>query len=312
MKKVLLVDDEILIRETIRDCIHWEREGFQYLGDASDGEVALPMIEQMQPDILITDIKMPFMNGLELSKIVRSRMPDVKIIILSGHGEFEYARKALSMGVVEYCLKPISSSDLMRLLRRVSDKIDKERSEKEQLAGLMQREHEKTELSRQKLLNDLCGGLLSTTEAIQTAEALSLRLVARWYAVVLMDLRLSPENRHDLDVPLSALKQHVEDGREQILEYRSSLTKTVWIVKGDNKETLDLFLRPFREMQNKLETESHCCEISLESDRRKSAFRGFIFLFWKRRKVFTGSASRGKTGRICWKRPGVRSIIAFS
>ncbi|MBQ4899109.1 response regulator [Paenibacillus sp. Marseille-P2973] len=279
MKKVLLVDDEILIRETIRDCIHWEREGFQYLGDASDGEVALPMIEQMQPDILITDIKMPFMNGLELSKIVRSRMPDVKIIILSGHGEFEYARKALSMGVVEYCLKPISSSDLMRLLRRVSDKIDKERSEKEQLAGLMQREHEKTELSRQKLLNDLCGGLLSTTEAIQTAEALSLRLVARWYAVVLMDLRLSPENSHDLDAPLSALKRHVEDGREQILEYRSSLTKTVWIVKGDNKETLEVFLRPFREMQNKLETESHCCEISLGIGSAQERLQGIHLSF---------------------------------
>lgn len=294
MKKVLLVDDEILIRETIRDCIHWERDGFKYLGDASDGEMALPMIEQLKPDILITDIKMPFMNGLELSKIVRNRMPDVKIIILSGHEEFEYAREALSMGVEEYCLKPISSSDLMRLLRRVSDKIDKERSEKEQLAGLKQRELEKTELSRQKLLSDLCGGLLSATEAIQTAEALSLRLVARCYAVVLIDQRHSAEDydRLDMDTALLALKRVVDEQREHFLEYRSSLTKTVWIAKGDTAETLEILLRPFREMQEKMEAQPQCYALSLGIGSVQERLQGIHLsfleaeesLYWQRLK----------------------------
>ncbi|WP_435921009.1 response regulator [Paenibacillus sp. DYY-L-2] len=294
MKKVLLVDDEILIRETIRDCIHWERDGFKYLGDASDGEMALPMIEQLKPDILITDIKMPFMNGLELSKIVRNRMPDVKIIILSGHEEFEYAREALSMGVVEYCLKPISSSDLMRLLRRVSDKIDKERSEKEQLAGLKQRELEKTELSRQKLLSDLCGGLLSATEAIQTAEALSLRLVAHCYAVVLIDQRHSAEDydRLDTDTALLALKRVVDEQREHFLEYRSSLTKTVWIAKGETAETLEILLRPFREIQEKMEAQPQCYALSLGIGSVQERLQGIHLsfleaeesLYWQRLK----------------------------
>nr|WP_127452609.1 response regulator [Paenibacillus anseongense] len=130
MKKVLLVDDEVLIRETIRDTINWEEAGLIYSGDASDGEVALPLIEQYKPDILITDITMPFMDGLELSSYVKKNMPDIKIIILSGHGEHEYIKSALQIGVEEYCTKPFSSADLYQVLRQVSDKIDAERREK--------------------------------------------------------------------------------------------------------------------------------------------------------------------------------------
>lgn len=139
MKKVMLVDDEILIRENIRDCIPWEQEGFTYCGDAPDGEVALPLIDQHVPDILITDIKMPFMNGLELSRIVRDKYPEMKIIILSGHDEFQYAREALRLGVEDYCLKPVSAADIVKLLQEVSCKIDRQRQERERLEKLANR-----------------------------------------------------------------------------------------------------------------------------------------------------------------------------
>ena len=81
--KVFLVEDEIVTREGIRDNVDWESAGFEFCGEAPDGEMALPLIEKSKPDILITDIKMPFMDGLQLSKIVREQMPWVKIIILS-------------------------------------------------------------------------------------------------------------------------------------------------------------------------------------------------------------------------------------
>jgi two-component system, response regulator YesN len=139
MKKVMLVDDEILIRENIRDCIPWAREGFTYCGDAPDGEVALPLIDQHVPDILITDIKMPFMNGLELSRVVRDKYPEMKIIILSGHDEFEYAREALRLGVEDYCLKPVSAADIVKLLHEVSGKIDRQRQERERMEKLARR-----------------------------------------------------------------------------------------------------------------------------------------------------------------------------
>ncbi|OUM97210.1 MAG: hypothetical protein A9Z00_01925 [Thermobacillus sp. ZCTH02-B1] len=138
MKKVFLVDDEIVIRENMRTCIDWEKEGFEYCGDAPDGEMALPLIEKLKPDILITDIRMPFMNGLELSAIVRKMLPGIKIIILSGHDEFEYARQAIRIGVEEYCLKPVSAEDIIRVLKIVSAK-DHPHEEKRAPAGVADR-----------------------------------------------------------------------------------------------------------------------------------------------------------------------------
>ena len=99
--KVFLVEDEIVTREGIRDNVDWRAAGFEFCGEAPDGELALPLIEESKPDVLITDIKMPFMDGLQLSKIVREHMPWVKIIILSGHNEFEYAQSAVKLGVTE-------------------------------------------------------------------------------------------------------------------------------------------------------------------------------------------------------------------
>src|SRR5512143_348844 len=116
--KVFLVEDEIVAREGIRDNVDWKSTGFEFCGEAPDGEMALPLLQATQPDVLITDIKMPFMDGLELCQIVREKMPWVKIIILSGHDEFEYAQKAINLGVTEYLLKPVTTQDLHRVLQK--------------------------------------------------------------------------------------------------------------------------------------------------------------------------------------------------
>ena len=84
MLKIFLVEDEIVMREGIKNNIDWEREGFNFVGEASDGELAYPLIQKTHPDILITDIRMPFMDGMELSRLVKQELPDLKIIILSG------------------------------------------------------------------------------------------------------------------------------------------------------------------------------------------------------------------------------------
>ena len=94
MLKVFLVEDETVIREGLRDRIPWEQYGYRFVGEAADGEVALPLIRKTRPDVLITDIKMPFMDGLSLSRIVREEFPKTKILIISGYDDFEYAREA--------------------------------------------------------------------------------------------------------------------------------------------------------------------------------------------------------------------------
>jgi len=90
MIKVFLVEDEFIIRQGIKNNIDWASHGYEFCGEAGDGELAFPMIQKLKPDVVITDIKMPFMDGLELSRLIKKELPETEIIILSGHEEFEY------------------------------------------------------------------------------------------------------------------------------------------------------------------------------------------------------------------------------
>ena len=116
MVKVFLVEDEAIIRHGIRDNIDWASHGFEFAGEAGDGEYAYPLILKAQPDILVTDIKMPFMDGLELSRLVKKALPRMRIIVLSGYNEFEYAKEAVHLEIKEYILKPINAAEMSECL----------------------------------------------------------------------------------------------------------------------------------------------------------------------------------------------------
>ncbi len=121
--KVIIVDDEFIIRDGLMS-FKWEKFGFTPIGSASDGEEALKLLEQNPADLIITDIKMPFMNGLELSKKIHEKYPSSKIIILTGYKDFEYVHKALRTGVVEYLLKPVDLSELENLAIKIKNILD--------------------------------------------------------------------------------------------------------------------------------------------------------------------------------------------
>jgi len=123
MVKVFLVEDEKFVREGIKNEIDWNSYGFDFVGEAADGELALPLIEMSRPDILITDIKMPFMDGLELGRIVKEKFPETVIIFLSGYDDFDYAQKAIHIGASEYLLKPISKEKLLSVLKKIKTVI---------------------------------------------------------------------------------------------------------------------------------------------------------------------------------------------
>ena len=127
MVKVFLVEDEAIIRRGIKKNVEWEKNGFTFVGEAGDGEYAYPQILKTEPDILITDIKMPFMDGLELSRLVKKALPDTKIIILSGYNEFDYAKEAITIGISEYLLKPVTAASLTAVLRKVREEIREEK-----------------------------------------------------------------------------------------------------------------------------------------------------------------------------------------
>ena len=130
MIKVFLVEDEVIIREAIHKIVPWNEYGFELIGEAKDGEMALPLIRKLKPDVMITDIRMPFMDGLTLSRLVKKEFPNIKIVIVSGYGDFEYARQAISIGVEQYLLKPFSKSDFLELLDELRKKFEKEQEQK--------------------------------------------------------------------------------------------------------------------------------------------------------------------------------------
>ncbi len=187
MIRVFLVDDEIVIREGIRMSFPWEKSGYTLVGEAPDGEMALPMIRDMRPDILITDIRMPFMDGMELCRIVRREMPWIGIILLSGYDEFEYARKGIQLGVREYMLKPVTAEELREALDRVSESIRTEREEKERNERLRSR----MQMDQQFLKETLLGALYSEDAAeqdiagaVEQLRGLGVNLNAGAYAVI--------------------------------------------------------------------------------------------------------------------------------
>ena len=139
MYKVFFVDDEASMRAGIRESIDWDNSGFTLAGEEPDGEMALSLMQEIMPDILITDVRMPFIDGIELSRRAKKNMPWLKIIILSGHDEFEYAKQAIAIGVEDYLLKPVTSGKLMETLNEIAGKIDRDRrSNVEKLVSSMQ------------------------------------------------------------------------------------------------------------------------------------------------------------------------------
>ncbi|TCP29560.1 two-component system response regulator YesN [Scopulibacillus darangshiensis] len=246
MKKVFLIDDEILIREGIRNHIAWHNEGFNFCGDAADGEIALPLIEKEKPDILITDIQMPFMDGLQVSRIIRQKMPWIKIIILSGHDEFHYAKEAISIGVMEYVLKPFSSSDLLRLLHKVAKQIDLEQSARDQLEELQNQNNNRLRVSQERFFNDLCLGTLTPSEAIEMADALQLDVISKYYMVIITEYELLKDNQSaetygNIRDHLMIKLKHVEN----LFYFQRSIKETVWIYKRDDVNELEALIPSF-------------------------------------------------------------------
>ena len=139
MLKTFLVEDEVVIREMIKKMIPWEQYGFELAGEASDGEMALPLILKSKPDLLITDIKMPFMDGLSLSRIVREELPRTKIIIISGYDDFEYAREAiLPVEGIEVTSVQCRQADFEKLVLEMTLEYSGEDAPKEQAMFLWQ------------------------------------------------------------------------------------------------------------------------------------------------------------------------------
>ena len=241
MYKVFLVEDEIVVREGIKNNIHWEEEGFRIVGDESDGEVAYPIILNEMPDILITDIKMPFMDGLELSKLLKKEMPQLKIIIISGYSDFGYAQQAIDIGITEYILKPVTSSKLMAAVKNAATIIEKERKEKQLIEQYQILFDQKQGEKRKDFFDSLVRGKLTLSQIISQEKELGINMVASVFCVLLFQLKV----QEDMCEYSNALVQCENNMKEVLKEYSDfivferGLDGWAFILLGEREEQME-------------------------------------------------------------------------
>lgn len=129
MYTIVVADDETEVRQALVARTPWEDCGFVVVGEASNGAEALEMVERLQPDLLLTDIRMPFLSGLALARGVREVCPATQIAFLSGYDEFAYAQQAIQYNIIRYMLKPIAAEELAKQLREIFQEMKKQREE---------------------------------------------------------------------------------------------------------------------------------------------------------------------------------------
>ena len=180
------MEDESIMREGLRDNMPWQQYGYDFVGEASDGEMALPLIRKTRPDVLITDIKMPFMDGLMLSRIVSKEFPAMKIIILSGHDDFDYARQAIEIGVEQYILKPVTREKMKKVLIEIKEKIESEREKSQYLEQFNKEMQEYEQMAQRHFFEKVFSGQFPVQDIYAEMEKLSLELDGPCFNLVMV------------------------------------------------------------------------------------------------------------------------------
>ena len=238
MYSVFLVEDEIVIRDGLKASFPWEEYGFAYVGDAADGEMALPLIRQTKPDVLITDIRMPFMDGISLSRMIKKELPNTRVIIISGFDDFSYAQEAINIGVDNYILKPITKDKLGDVMSEARNKLDKENERDKYLEQFKAESQEYEQFARVKFFNQLVSGTMSVPEVYEKSEELGLTLDSTHYNLMLLDFTPMTEV-----TSAPVYSKHMARLSEQLMQYmkccpeydvfHTSTDTYAIIVKGD-------------------------------------------------------------------------------
>jgi two-component system response regulator YesN len=184
---VLLVDDEYLIRDLLKKCIDWKSLGMQIVSECSSAQEALDFIEQTVPDIIITDICMPFMDGIEFSEIVLEKYPHMKIIILTGYDDFEYAKNSVKIGITDFLLKPIDDDELTQILSKIKQKIEKEKAHQKEYSQLKKQLANYLPYIKEKFFNELLQNTLEDSELNDKLSYLQIPIIPDFFQISVIE-----------------------------------------------------------------------------------------------------------------------------
>ncbi|OBZ13682.1 response regulator [Bacillus sp. FJAT-26390] len=188
MYKMIIVDDEDEVREGVERLTDWKRCGFELVGDFSNGRDALEAVERLRPDVVITDINMPYMDGMELAAHLSALYRELKVVILTGYEDFEYAKQAIKLKVKDYLLKPINLQEFTDFLLKMKRELDDEQSRMEDMSALKQRLNESFPLLRERFLEKLVTVPMTEHDIVQKLDYFHLSIEGPAYLAMLLDL----------------------------------------------------------------------------------------------------------------------------
>jgi two-component system response regulator YesN len=233
MISLMLVDDEPIVRKGIRTSIDWESLNIKFAAEAANGVDGLEKALLIKPDIIITDIRMPVMDGLEFCKKLREELPTAKIVILSGYDHFSYARKALRLGIMDYLLKPVGAEELVQTITRIKKEIERETEKTKKELEMNVVINENLPYLRSKLMNTILKGEAKNIEwFIEKAKKLKISLPGPFYIVMVIaidDFLLLTENIPQKDKDI--LKFSVLNIAEEVLN--SDFESTLFYSESD-------------------------------------------------------------------------------
>ncbi|GGG05898.1 response regulator [Paenibacillus abyssi] len=246
MYKLLLVDDEALVREAIKENMRWEELGFECVADCEDGAKALESIEELRPDILLTDICMPFVDGLELTRQVTMKYPNIKVVILTGHDDFDYAQQAIKLRACDFILKPITAAELGNVLKKLKIEMDEEFKRKRDFDLLKQQLNESLPLLRERFLERLTASRLTQQEIDERLDYFNLSLRGPYFIIVAVDVddflidgsQPSVKSRELMRFAVYNIVQEVADREMGATVFRNRDEKVLAILSGQSPEQL--------------------------------------------------------------------------
>ncbi len=233
---VLLVDDEEEVIQVIMRKINWGELGFSVIGFADNGVKALELVEEFQPDVVMTDIKMPYMDGMELSNRVKAQFPATKILLFTGFDEFEYAKEAIHLEVEEYILKPMNSAELTNVFAQLKVKLDQEISEKRNVEILQKYYIESLPLLRADFYSGLVEGRVHEGEVSKYLSDCRISFTGQFFCCLVIHTSQKEGDMDPLLLSASVREQAKErfGGKWQAKSF-AYLGNTVFIAQLENE-----------------------------------------------------------------------------
>ncbi|WP_169090630.1 response regulator [Paenibacillus sp. PL91] len=251
MYRVMIVDDEAVVRNGLKNTINWNEHGFELIGDYANGREAWDAVELHRPELVISDISMPFMDGLELAGLISAQFPYIKMIILTGYDEFEYAQQAIRLKISDFILKPITAQEIRLLLDRIRAEMDEEKKRREDLSRLNSQLEQSLPLLKERFLERLVAVGLKESEVAERLTYFNLPPVAPLYLVMVVDIddfgdRELHSYEHDAEflrfAAFDIFQETLASG--DVLTFRTREERMVAIVFGADNESL-LYERVF-------------------------------------------------------------------